>query len=364
MRMMSKLDRYIVGELVGPFLFGIAVVILLFEGSLLFPLINVIVEKHVPLMQVGRLLLLKVPWLVVWAAPVAMLFASALAVNRMGRDNEITCMRAAGLSLRRIFAPILAAGLVVSVLSFVVGERVVPAAERLAGRIMAEIWMSQSMPEIEPDVFFRTENYCFYVEAVQRKVGSRDVRVQNVMIYKLPDGDKPFPELIVAKYGESRGLQWEFRDGWIGSFQANGMLKEEAKFNRHYLNLKRAVQDFWAGQRQTQEMTLRELKQQMDQFSHGGLPVSGLAVDYHLRLSIPLSCLIFALVSAPLSLRFARAGGFAGLLLSVVLGFLYYNTIFLGKILGTQEVLPAPVAGWMQNILFGAIGLFLILRGE
>src|SRR5919198_3512443 len=95
--MMSKLDRYIVGELVGPFLFGIAVVILLFEGSLLFPLINVIVEKHVPLMQVARLLLLKVPWLVVWAAPVAMLFASALAVNRMGRGREDTCMRAARL---------------------------------------------------------------------------------------------------------------------------------------------------------------------------------------------------------------------------------------------------------------------------
>src|SRR5262245_12298588 len=160
--MMSRLDRYIMAELVGPFLFGIAVVILLFEGSLLFPLINVIVEKHVPLMQVARLLLLKVPWLVVWAAPVAMLFASALAVNRMGRDNEVTCMRAAGLSLRRIFAPIVAAGLAVSVLSFIVGERVVPLAERAAARIETTIWMTQSMPEIEPDIFFRTENLCFY----------------------------------------------------------------------------------------------------------------------------------------------------------------------------------------------------------
>jgi lipopolysaccharide export system permease protein len=362
--MMSKLDRYIVGELVGPFLFGIAVVILLFEGSLLFPLINVIVEKHVPLMQVARLLLLKVPWLVVWAAPVAMLFASALAVNRMGRDNEITCMRAAGLSLRRIFAPIMAAGLAVSVLSFLVGERVVPVAERAAARIEATIWMTQSMPEIEPDIFFRTENLCFYVGAVQRKVGSRDVQVQNVLIYTLPDGSTPFPQLITAKYGESRGLQWVFRDGWIITLDAKGMAKSQLGFTVHHKNLQHAVQDLWAGQQQSQAMTLRELKQQMEQFSHGGLPVSSMAVDYHLRLSIPLSCLIFALVSAPLSLRFAKAGGFAGLLLSVVLGFLYYNTIFLGKILGTQEVLPAALAGWLQNILFGAIGLFLILRGE
>jgi lipopolysaccharide export system permease protein len=362
--MMSKLDRYIVGELVGPFLFGIAVVILLFEGSLLFPLINVIVEKHVPLMQVARLLLLKVPWLVVWAAPVAMLFASALTVNRLGRDNEITCMRAAGLSLRRIFAPIMAAGLLVSVLSFIVGERVVPVAERDAGRMQAEIWLSQSMPEIEPDIFFKTENHCFYVGTVQRKLNSRDVQVQNIMIYTLPDGSTPFPYLLTAKYGESRGLQWTFRDGWIITLNANGLVKDQLGFTVHHMNLKRAVQDFWANQQESQAMTLRELRQQMDQFSHGGLPVSSLAVDYHLRLSIPLSCLIFALVSAPLSLRFAKAGGFAGLLLSVVLGFLYYNTIFLGKILGTQEVLPAALAGWLQNILFGAVGLFLILRAE
>jgi lipopolysaccharide export system permease protein len=102
----------------------------------------------------------------------------------------------------------------------------------------------------------------------------------------------------------------------------------------------------------------------VDQFSSGGLPTSAMEVEYHLRLSLPLSCLIFALVSAPLSLRFSRAGGFAGLLLSVVLGFLYYNTIFLGNILGANEVLPPALAGWMQDLLFGAVGVFLIATSE
>jgi lipopolysaccharide export LptBFGC system permease protein LptF len=77
---------------------------------------------------------------------------------------------------------------------------------------------------------------------------------------------------------------------------------------------------------------------------------------------MPLSCFIFALLSAPLSLRFARAGGFWGILLSIVLGFLFYNTIFLGKILGANQVIPPVLAGWMHDIVFGALGLLLVAQ--
>jgi lipopolysaccharide export system permease protein len=363
--MMRKADWYIVGEMVAPFLFGIAVVILLFEGSILFPLINVIVEKNVPLRIVARLLLLKVPWLIVWAAPVAMLFAAALTVNRLGRENEITCMRTAGMSLRRIFAPILAVGLFTSALTLVIGERLVPVAERAAFNIQNEIWASQAIPEIQPDLFFRTENLVFYVGAAKKKPGAgKDVLVERVLLYRMPEPGKTYPQFMYAESGESRGLDWTFYNGWIAEADARGMVEKQHAFREQPLNLKRAVADFWANSRPSEGMTLRELRAQIDQFSHGGLPIGGMKTDYHLRLSIPLSCLIFALVSAPLSLRFSRSGGFAGLLLSVVLGFLYYNTIFLGKILGVQEVLPPALAGWMQNILFGAAGLFLIATCE
>ena len=89
-----------------------------------------------------------------------------------------------------------------------------------------------------------------------------------------------------------------------------------------------------------------------------------MTLDYQLRFSIPLSCLIFALMAAPLSLRFARGGSFWGILLSIVLGFIYYNTIFFAKIMGTNGVIPPVVAGWSQDILFGLLGVFLISREE
>lgn len=364
---MKLLDRYLLRELVGPFLFGVGVVLMLFEGSVIFQVLNNL-EDRASLWGLARVLLFKVPYLLVWSAPVAMLFASAFAINRLGRDNEITCIRGAGVSVRRICLPIAAVGLIVSAAAFAANERLVPWAERQANKTMREMAIAQAIPQIQPNVFFNTEDYWFYVGSVQ-KVGARDVAVQNVLIYRLPN-DGTLPSLISAKRGRSHGMEWEFEDGWQVQFDRDGWVKTQDRFRDQPLrvNLARAVQDLWVNQRTAQEMTLAELKQQIDQLggssSAASASLNDLALDYHLRFSIPLSCLIFALMAAPLSLRFARGGSFWGILLSIVLGFVYYNTIFFAKVMGSSGKIPPVVAGWSQDVLFGVFALFLIAREE
>jgi lipopolysaccharide export system permease protein len=361
---MKLLDRYLLRELVGPFLFGVGVVLMLFEGSVIFTVLNTL-DQRASLWGLARVLLFKVPYLLVWSAPVATLFASAFAINRLGRDNEITCIRSAGVSVRRICLPIAAVGLLVSVLAFVANERLVPWAERKANETMRRMAIAQAIPQIQPNIFFNTENYWFYVGSVQ-KIGIRDVAVYNVLIYHLPD-DGRLPTLMTAKRGRSHGLIWEFEDGWNVTFKADGYVDQQEVFKGPFeLNLARAVQDFWVNQKTAEEMTRAELKRQIDQIggTYRSPAINSLTLDYHLRFSIPLSCLIFALMAAPLSLRFARGGSFWGILLSIVLGFIYYNTIFFAKIFGSNGIVPPWVAGWSQDILFGALALFLIAREE
>jgi len=363
---MKLLDRYLLSELVGPFMFGVGVVLMLFEGSVIFQVLNTL-DQRVSLWGLARVLLFKVPYLMVWSAPVATLFASAFAINRLGRDNEITCIRSAGVSVRRICTPIAMVGLIVSGLAFLANERLVPWAEQQANDTMRKMAIAQAIPQIQPNIFFNSENYWFYIGSVQ-KLGKRDVQVQNVLIYHLPE-DGGLPSLMTAKSGRSRGLVWEFEDAWQGEFDHDGMVKYDKRLKHFQLNLARAVQDFWVNQRTSAEMSTAELKRQIDQI---GGPQSGvrstalndMSLDYHLRFSIPLSCLIFALMAAPLSLRFARGGSFWGILLSIVLGFVYYNTIFFAKIMGTNGVIPPVLAGWSQDVLFGLFAVFLILREE
>lgn len=363
---MKLLDRYILRELVGPFLFGVGVVLMLFEGSVIFQVLNTL-DQQMSLWGLARILLFKIPYLLVWSAPVATLFASAFAINRLGRDNEITCIRGAGVSLRRICMPIAAVGLLVSIASFVANERIVPWAERQANTTMRRMAIAQAIPQIQPNIFFNSENYWFYISSVQ-KIGKKDVAVQNVLIYKLSE-DGTLPTLITAKRGRSRGMQWSFEDGWIFKFDQDGFSPLSSKFDEYSMNLERAIQDFWVNQRTAQEMTTSELMRHINQLSGSGTSyqskaINDFALDFHLRFSIPLSCLIFALMAAPLSLRFARGGSFWGILLSIVLGFIYYNCIFFAKVVGSSGAIPPAVAGWFQDVVFGLLALFLIAREE
>jgi lipopolysaccharide export system permease protein len=364
---MKLLDRYLLRELVGPFLFGVGVVLMLFEGSVIFQVLNTL-DQRVSLWGLARVLLFKVPYLLVWSAPVATLFASAFAINRLGRDNEITCIRGAGVSVRRICLPIATVGLLVSIAAFIANERLVPWAERQANATMRRMAIAQAIPQIQPNVFFNSEDYWFYIGSVQ-KIGTRDVAVEKVLIYHLPQDDS-LPELITAKRGRSRGLVWEFDDGWKVVFDRDGSISTQFRFQKEplELNLEHAVQDFWVNQRTAQEMTLSELRRQMDQLggmsSYSSSAIRDFALDYHLRFSIPLSCLIFALLAAPLALRFARGGSFWGILLSIVLGFVYYNIIFFAKVVGSNGAIPPVVAGWSQTVIFGVLAVVLILREE
>src|SRR5712691_3129865 len=244
---MKLLDRYLLRELVGPFLFGVGVVLMLFEGSVIFQVLNTL-DQRASLWGLARVLLFKVPYLLVWSAPVATLFASAFAINRLGRDNEITCIRSAGVSVRRICMPIAAVGLLASGVAFLANERLVPWAEQKANETMRQMAIAQAIPQIQPNIFFNSEDYWFYIGSVQ-KIGQRDVAVKNVLIYHLP-ANGPLPSLITAKRGRSRGMEWEFEDGWQVEFDRNGIVKLQRRFKDDplKLNLARAVQDFWVNQ--------------------------------------------------------------------------------------------------------------------
>src|SRR5690349_3672102 len=107
-------------------------------------------------------------------------------------------------------------------------ERLVPWAERQANKTMREMAIAQAIPQIQPNVFFNTEDYWFYVGSAQ-KVGAHDVEVENVLIYHLPV-DGTLPSLMTAKRGRSHGMIWEFEDGWKVQFGPDGNVAFQSRF--------------------------------------------------------------------------------------------------------------------------------------
>ncbi len=359
---MKILDKYVLKEMVGPFLVSVFAFVVLLIGRVLFDNINFIIEKRVPIGLVARLVVFQLPWIIGMVIPLATLFGTSLAVNRLGRDSELTAVRMAGTPLRRIFAPIFIVGFLASVLTLWIGESVTPWANREAQKTVRYIWGLQQVPPVQENVFFESEGYYFYVQRVERTLAGNPV-LRKVMIYETPLPGA-FPMLISAESATSKDNIWTLYKGVLHKLGPDGLTTYEMKFPQMKLNLKRAVQDLWNSQQTSEEMGLRDLQQRIKVFAGTGQAVTQMKVDWHFKLSLPLSCLVFALCAAPLAMKFSRVGSYSGVLLGIIIMFLYWNNMLLGKALGLGGLVPAAIAGWSQNIIFGLGGIYLLWREE
>lgn len=359
---MKLLDKYVLKEMIGPFLISLFAFVVLWVGRVVFDNMDVMFRMRTPVSLALRLVIYQLPWVLCMSLPFAVLFAVSLAVNRLGRDSEITAIRMAGTPIRRVFLPMLIVGLLLSVVTLWMGESVEPRANHEAERTKRFILGMQPVPPIQQDVFFRSDQYCFYVQRVDRS-SARDVTLQGIMIYELPAAGQ-LPTLTTAKWATNEKNLWVLHDGVQRKIGSDGFVSYEMGFPVMKLDLNRAVQDLWDSQRTAEEMSFSELRKQISLFGGVGQEVTQMKVDWNFKLSIPLSCLVFALCAAPLSLRFSRVGSYSGILLGVVITFFYWNIIFLGKALGMSGLIPPVLAGWAQNIVFVVMGIYLMWREE
>jgi lipopolysaccharide export system permease protein len=83
-----------------------------------------------------------------------------------------------------------------------------------------------------------------------------------------------------------------------------------------------------------------------------------LEIEYHIKMSTPSMCLIFAIVSPIFSIKFAKQGGFIGVVISMALVMLYFNAwVISTQIIGKNPDMNPAVAAWLPNIIFMIAGL-------
>ncbi|MBI2843961.1 MAG: LptF/LptG family permease [Armatimonadetes bacterium] len=359
---MRIIDRYALKEMVVPTLAGMLVVVILMLGNSLYYLITDLVHLQARVVDVAQLLLLKVPSFAWMILPSGALFGCALAVTRLARDSELTMMRMAGVSVRRIFVPIFVVGITLSAAHYLVQEKVSPWAETRSKRVLNRIYRSPGAPPIRPNVFFNLDNYWFYVQRVERE--GKNTVLRKVMVYELPVGEE-FPSIYTAETAVQDGNVWVLKNGTVHKTGRDGFTDYEARFQEARLDLRRSIAGLWEGQKTTEEMTASELGSQIEAFGSTNREVSvDWRTNYHFKLSIPLSCFLIMLCVAPLCLRYGRTGGFMGVLIGILVLAAYWNIIVFGKLLGTTEILSPEVAGWSEVGIFAMAGILLMWKAE
>ncbi|MFS8820404.1 LptF/LptG family permease [Synechococcus sp. W60.1] len=127
------MDRYVLSEMLLPFLFGVgAFTTLVMAVGSLFELVRLVVEAGLSISAALQVFVLRAPGIIVLTFPMSMLLATLLAYGRLSADSEITALRGCGVSLYRLMVPALILSLLVTALTFLFNELVVPVSNRQA----------------------------------------------------------------------------------------------------------------------------------------------------------------------------------------------------------------------------------------
>ena len=106
---------------------------------------------------------------------------------------------------------------------------------------------------------------------------------------------------------------------------------------------------------------MAELRQEIESRHKTGQPSKDVEVKLQTRFSIPVACLVFAVVSPVFAILFARTGGFVGVLVSFVIVLAYYNAFIVStQILSKVDWVPVWFAAWSPNLIFGGLGILAL----
>jgi lipopolysaccharide export system permease protein len=361
---MRILNRYLIKELFPPFFFGLSLFTFIFLMDKMIYLSRLFV-KGVNIFTVILLLTYYLPAIFAIAIPIGFLMGTLMAFGRLSMDNEITALKASGISLYRLLLPILLLSLIFSLLAFLIIDTLLPRANYAFKNLYYRSISKSPDIGLEERVFLDIGNHRLYIE----KIGRKKSLLQGVIVYQ-KQGES-LPQIITAQEGkwltspDKSKITLKLLNGTIHKLdRENPEQYQELKFETHDLNLEIA-KDFNRGKASVsaREMSMKELKGRIQEYKKRQIKVNSLLVELYKKVSIPLACLIFGLIGVPLGTFTRRGGKGIGFIMSLVLVFfIYYPLLTLGEIMGKKGILPPLFSVWLPNIVLGAIGLFLLFR--
>lgn len=349
------IDRYIVRELLQPFLIALLAGVVIKLTVVISFFVEMIVRNHAPIAKVAQMMAYTTPATVVEVLPMGYMFATLLVIGRLGKDSEITALRSAGVSFKRLIIPILVLAMPVCLASWEISENLVPWANAQTKSLQQEIEMLAPDGAIVTNKYFRGVGTTFVHLGQLHRLGHT---MNDIMLYDTAKtGAK---KVVTARSGMWEGTKWKLRQGIIQWYDGDGFVTEETSFDEIDLDVRFKIEDRLDDKREPKEMSAGELADKIAERRHGGLDTRQFDVEYNFKVAQPLASFFAAFIAAPIGMRFSRFGNFAGVAISIFVIFIYYVSESIGRSLGSNGLVTPYIASWLYNIFFFIGGAYLL----
>ncbi|MDA7677124.1 LptF/LptG family permease [bacterium] len=366
------IDRWLLGELIGPLLFGLTLfTVVSLSVGVMFDLVRKIVESNLPWTIAVQVLLLKLPSFLVISFPMATLIASLLAYSRLSANSELTALRSVGVTASRMIAPAIALALLMTSLSFIFNDVIVPRTNRSAEFTLQSALGKAIAAEKGEDIVYSRFGRVTGSDGIvgngltQLFYATKFLDGKMIGVTVLDFSRFGFTQMLVADnavWNESQA-KWEFNDGKILTLTPSGSTTS-ADFDRYLYPLSSAPLSIAKLPKDANNMTVGEAIEAEQLLSDAGdrKEARRLRVRIQEKFTVPMACLVFGLIGSSLGAkpnsRTSRSQGFG---ISVVLIFVYYVLSFSFSSLGVKGTLAPFLAAW-GPVLISLAGGGVLLR--
>jgi lipopolysaccharide export system permease protein len=356
------LCRYLVREILPPFFFGLLAFTLVLLLARILKLIDLVVTRGVPLLQIGKLFSLILPTFLELTVPMAFFLAILLGLGRFSSDQEILAMKASGISPAQILWPIAGVAVGIAIVTLLLTFFARPAANQALKKELYNIAKNRVGTALKEKVF--NDDFPKILIYVEEIIPPGDTG-QGVLI--VDKRDRLREAIILGKVAlittdeASNTLGLKLFDGSIYERDKNRAGFSQTRFNIYdfKLDLDELIGPIRRKEMGPKEMSMRRLTQTIRDKQDQGIDAIAERVEFHQRLSFGFVPLLFCLLGVSLILlpRNYRANRASGFMLCLFWLLTYYALLSLGKALGDKGVLQPMLALWLPNIIVGAVAV-------
>ena len=358
----TLLDDYVLRDFflyLGLILATIMVLVLVFT---LFELLGDIMRNQTPAIVVAEYLLNVTPYLLYNAAYVIVLLAVLITFGLMNRSNEITAIKATGVSIYRIVTPVLVASAFLAAGLFFADQFYLPHANKRQEALHNQIKGKPPQTYLRPDRkwIFGQNNDIYYYQFFDP---DRD-QFANLTVFQLDPAKFVITQRIHADrahWAENLG-RWVYERGWQRVLHGAAIADYRTFDVSTFAELGEPPSYFKKEVKQSSEMNYEELRRYIRDLQQSGFDVVRLRVQLQKKLSYPIITLIMAVLAVPFSLSSAKKGAVTGVAVAVGIAVVYTVVSRLFESMGDLSQLPPALAAWSPDLIFSLVGGYLILK--
>ena len=356
---MKIIHRYILKEIIGSFMLGFLFFNFILFITVIFELTELIFIQNAPLLEVGKLILFKVPSFFNMVIPISLLFATLLSFGRLSGDGEITALRSSGISLLYISKSLFVLTLILTLISFYFSAYLTPLCNRHYRQVYQKIVFQQPTIQIKERTITDIGGRKLY--AYHIKPGTN--RLKKIIIYEFFPGGNEIPQISLAQEGEFSEESLKLKEVSFYRFQKNYQIAQQGKLDSQIIYLGRYLPQKGRMRKKNEEMDLKELREEIKEERLKENPdnrrIRDLSIDFHSRLAIPLATFFLILVGIPLGIKVERGEKSISLGISLAVVIVYYLLFLAGEFFGREGIIPPLMAMWLPNILLCITGILL-----